>query len=318
MTYRMCKICFVLFIGTFSTIEASAQESSASPLLELASTITHNNLQSPESPHHQALVLDDGFESLVLRVNLVRSAKETIDIQTFIWEDEETSRFFGQELIKASQRGVKIRLLVDHMWSTKDPDRLAWNAKNLEGIEIKLYRPMTKRLKPSLPRKIVNILTPNDTNQRMHTKVMVVDNAIGITGGRNIGNSYFDYSTKYNFKDREILVLGPTVNEMTQSFQSYWDFKHVYSSTELRDVAKKVQKDTLEAIPNEDNYDLPYFRSLDQLASDQNYIEKTFIEPSMRVKSATFVADHPGKKTWFYFFNPRGGGDLTEAMGDHF
>lgn len=313
-----CSIFLLLLLENLVAPKTSAQTASPSPLLELASVVTQANQQDPETPHHRVLVLDDGFESFVLRVYLIRSATKTIDIQTFIWADDETSRYFEKELVKASQRGVKIRVLVDHMWSTKDPNRLAWNADHQEGIAIKVYRPMAKRLKPSFPRKLINILIPNDTNQRMHNKVMLVDSAIGLTGGRNIGNNYFDYSTKYNFKDRDILVIGPAVDQMKASFQAYWNFKHSYSSTELKDVAQRIEKGTLDPKPIDDNFDLPYFSSLDRDANDTSYIKNKFITPSIPVEHATFVADKPGRKTRSYFFSPRGGGAMTAAMNAQF
>ncbi|MFP6584104.1 MAG: phospholipase D family protein [Candidatus Hydrogenedentota bacterium] len=308
----------ILLTIILTTSTTATQASTPSALLDLATTITESNQRNPQSPRHQALVLDDGFESFVLRVHLVRSAKHTIDIQTFIWADEETSRYFAQELIKASQRGVKIRLLVDHMWSTKNPERLAWNAQHLDGIQIKLYRPTAKRLKLSFPRKLINFLTPNGTNQRMHNKVMVVDNTIGITGGRNIGNNYFDYATKYNFKDREVLIIGPAVADMTRSFQAYWDFKRSYASTELLDVAEVMENGALEPPPSTDNYDLPYFQSLNTLSDDPQYIQNKFVIPSTPVQNAEFIADKPGRKTFSYFFSPHGGGAMAHTMRRHF
>ncbi len=308
----------VFLVGMFPALRTVAQPTSPSPLLELASVVAQTNLQNPQTQQHQVLVLDDGFEAFVLRVHLVRSAERTIDIQTFIWSDEETSRFFAEELIKASRRGVKVRLLVDHMWSTKDPDRLAWNTEHLDGIEIKLYRPMAKRLNPSFPRKIVNILTPNGTNQRMHNKLMLVDGAVGITGGRNVGNNYFDYSTKYNFKDREILVIGPAVADMAGSFQAYWNFKHSYSSGDLLDVAQRLHKGTVRPEAFEDDFELPYFRSLSRLSDDRSYIDRMFVGRSMPVERVEFVSDNPGRKTRSYFFSPRGGGALTAAMRNRF
>lgn len=308
---------FTILVSIFHALETSAQTPSPSPLLELASAVVKKNQQEPETQHHQVLVLDDGFESFVLRVHLVRSAIKTIDIQTFIWSDEETSRYLAKELINATRRGVKVRLLVDYKWSSKNPDRLAWNTGHLDDIEIKLYRAMAKRLKPSLPRKIISIWTPNGTNQRMHNKLMLVDGAIGITGGRNVGNSYFGYSTRCNFKDREILVVGPAVADMTESFQAYWDFEHAYSSAELIDVAQKMHDGTLEPEPLEDNFELPYFHLLNRLSDDPSYIRKAFIGRSMPAQCVEFVSDKPGKKTWSYYFNPRGGGALTAAMYSH-
>lgn len=307
-----------VLLMALAAVGAKAQTPLTSPLLGLASSVAEKNSNAVTGSHHEVLLLDDGFESFVLRVHLVRSAKKTIDVQTFIWADEETSHYFANELIEASRRGVKIRVLVDHMWSTKDPERLAWNLENSNDIKIKLYRPMAKRLKPSFPRKIVNMLTPNDTNQRMHNKVMLVDGVIGITGGRNIGNNYFDYSVKYNFKDRDIMVVGPSVDDMAASFDRYWDFKHSYSSEELLDVARLMRNGTLVPAIIDDDFESPYFQLLSRLSDDPEYIADTFVGPSMSVDEVEFVADRPGRKTLSYWFSPHGGGAMSDAMRDQF
>jgi cardiolipin synthase C len=287
--------------------KASAQ--AASPILGLAAQM---------QGEHRVLTLDDGFDSFVLRVHLVRAAQATIDLQTFIWADDECSRYFEKELIKAAERGVKIRLLVDHMWSTKDPDRIAWNADHLGDIDIKLYRPMAKRLDPSLPRKIINILTPNGTNQRMHNKVMVVDGAVGLTGGRNIGNRYFDYSTTYNFKDRDLMVVGPIVEDMAASFDRYWNFKHAYATDELKDMARMLENGELETYRADVDLNTPYFQRLGERADDTPYLVDTFVAPATAVTDIEFVADEPGRKTLSYFFSPHGGGAMSEAMHKEF
>ncbi len=298
--------------------QCSAFALEASPLLDYALDVYGQNLVQSSSKHHHALVLDDGFESFVLRVHLVRSAKTSIDLQTFIWADEETSRYFENELKAAADRGVKIRLLVDHMWSTKNPDRLAWNLDYLDNIEIKLYRPMANRLKPSLPRKIVNMLTPNDTNQRMHTKVMLVDGVIGITGGRNVGNNYFDYSIDHNFKDREIAVMGPALEDMARSFEAYWRSKHAHYSDELIDVARRMRSGSLAVEPNNDDYAVPYFQSLDRLSNSPDYIRTNFVQPFVEVEDLEYVWDEPGRKTVSYFLSPHGGGAVAPAIRKHF
>jgi phosphatidylserine/phosphatidylglycerophosphate/cardiolipin synthase-like enzyme len=312
---RLALVCAVVITPVWAEDDQLPLES---PLFEMAADVERANQQSPDASRHQVLAIDGGFESFVLRVHLVRSATKTIDIQTFIWADEETSRYFANELVNAAKRGVKIRVLVDYMWSTKNPERLSWNLTHSENIHIKLYRPMARQLSPSFPRKIINLLTPNNTNQRMHNKVMVVDGAIGITGGRNIGNNYFDYSQKYNFKDRDIMVAGPSVDDMTASFEEFWAFKHSRSSEEFSDVARGIRNGTLLPQLNEDDFDLPYFQRLNELSSDAQFISDEFVDASMPASSVQFIADKPGRKTWSYWFSPRAGGAMSAAMRERF
>ena len=71
----------------------------------------------------------------------------------------------------------------------------------------------------------------------MHNKLQVVDGAVGVVGGRNIADRYFDYDTNYLFKDRDVVVYGPAVREMRASFEWFWTSPRTVPVQHLRDVA---------------------------------------------------------------------------------
>src|SRR5690606_36027779 len=134
-------------------------------------------------------------------LHLIRNAARTIDIQTFIWADDECARLVQYELEQAARRGVKIRVLVDYMGMS--PAFNPTPGEGAEPIDIKVYRPPLTLAKSILPHHMLDSLLPRGANQRMHLKTIIVDGAIGITGGRNFDNHYFNRSTSYNFKDRD-------------------------------------------------------------------------------------------------------------------
>lgn len=110
----------------------------------------------------------------------------------------------------AGRRGVKVRVLVAHMFSDQDRDTVAFLATVHPNFELKHYRPALSRLKPSLYQTLLASLRSfRDINQRMHNKVMLVDDAVLLTGGRNIETTYFDHSLGMNFRDRDVLAIGP-------------------------------------------------------------------------------------------------------------
>jgi putative cardiolipin synthase len=174
-----------------------------------------------EAPHKVKLVLN-GQDALHERIAMIRSARTSIDLQTFIWEADESGTLVFYELAKAAERGVKVRLICDYLTVENDPAKLA-AASTAEGVEIRLYRPISSNLRPSSWALCRSGLTSmNKLNKRMHSKLMVVDNAVGICGGRNISNKYFDESPDTNFKDMEIIVKGPVIQSMTDYFETFW------------------------------------------------------------------------------------------------
>lgn len=246
---------------------------------------------------NRVLIIGGGYDALLLRIHLIRHATTSIALQTFIWTNDECGRLMIYELIEAARRGVKVRILADHMFSDQDPDIGAFLATAHPNFEVRHYRPAMSRLKPSLYHTIFSAIRSfRDTNQRMHNKVMLVDEAILLTGGRNIENTYFDHSTSMNFRDRDILLAGPAVQAAVVSFAEYWGYRHAVPTRELRDVDAALKKDTFKRYPTRAYYDFgPHFAGLDREASDAALIAERFTARLQSVRRATFVADEPGK-----------------------
>lgn len=261
-----------------------------------------------------ACTIDRGSDALLARIHLIRNAKHTIDIQTFIWGGDESSRWIGYELARAAERGVQVRLLLDFMGAVKEADEYAFDRSRIPNVEIKIYRPIAKRIDPSLPHFTLSLILPNGTNQRMHNKTMVVDGEIGITGGRNFANEYFDFTTGHNFRDREMLVAGPAVDWMTRSFETFWESKFSYHNYDLKDVQTYLERGDhpapatkAEVIQN------AYFAELDAAADDSGAVTERLAGRMRRVEWMAFVADSPGKKSTLYL-DSQPGGSVAELI----
>lgn len=260
-------------------------------------------------------IVDRGDDALLLRIHLIRAARHSIDIQTYIWTNDECARIVLYELLHAAQRGVKVRILVDHMGAHKDPDQLAFITGLHPNISIKLYRPVGGLGNPQLPHILVDLLIPSGSNQRMHIKTFIVDGTLGITGGRNIGNNYFNYSLGYNFKDRDAYVLGPATGGMKDSFDAYWNAPQAVPTRDLRDIAKHIKNGIDREIPGHDRiYFNDHFRDLDDRANDPGEIRRTFIDTLQPVDRATYVADAPGRKNRRLYCNRWNNGVVTNEM----
>jgi phosphatidylserine/phosphatidylglycerophosphate/cardiolipin synthase-like enzyme len=130
-------------------------------------------------------------------------------------------------------------------------------------------------------------------NQRMHNKLLVVDDLAGLIGGRNIADRYFDYDPNYDFKDRDALVFGSTAREMRESFDWFWFGHKTIPVQHLRDVAAELLKgEPVELEPYEPS---PRLRPLLEQLDDEQLIRELFIEPSVVVERLAYFSDRPRK-----------------------
>ena len=167
-------------------------------------------------------LLEKGEESLMVRAWLAESAERTIDVQYFIWSNDNIGILASERLLSAAERGVKIRVIVDDLLIDAEPKTiLSLNAH--PNIQIKIYNPMHS-VGTGFFTQLWYLLTDfRGSNQRMHDKVAIFDHSLAITGGRNMADEYYDYDHAYNFRDRDVMVAGAVMSEIDQSFESFWE-----------------------------------------------------------------------------------------------
>jgi cardiolipin synthase C len=169
-----------------------------------------------------AYVLDTGEEALLARGWLADHAEASIDVQYFIWSTDNIGILAAEALLRAADRGVKVRVIVDDLLIDA-PDKSLVALARHPGVDIRIYNPQTSVGVP-LHKRVLNLVTNfRGVNQRMHDKTLVVDGKIAITGGRNMAAEYFDYNHKYNFRDRDVLLLGEAVRAMKANFEAFWE-----------------------------------------------------------------------------------------------
>lgn len=155
------------------------------------------------------------------RAGLTNQAEKTIDAQYYIWEEDDTGFILAERILRAAERGVRVRLLLDHITTSKADFRLARMDQH-PNIEIRLFNPFATRRFRSLEL----LFGLRRLNHRMHNKAFIVDNAIAIVGGRNIGDKYFGIGTAQNFRDLDLALVGPVVQEVSASFDIYWNSEY--------------------------------------------------------------------------------------------
>lgn len=166
-----------------------------------------------------ASLIEDGMSAFFIRAAFARMATKTIDIQTYIYSNDFSSRVLIGELKNAADRGVKVRILIDDYGTNSDiADVILLNQH--PNIEVKIFNAVKHRARILYYPQI--LIDFNRLNSRMHNKLFIVDNIALITGGRNVGSNYFVPETSANFSDTDVLFLGEITRGATDSFDKYW------------------------------------------------------------------------------------------------
>ncbi len=257
-------------------------------------------------------VLEEGGDAILSRAWLSEYAEKTIDIQYFIFSTDNIGLIACDYLVRAADRGVKVRIIVDDFMVNAKADEILTLASH-KNITIKIYNPNVN-LGKNLFGKVKSFATDfRGANQRMHNKTFIVDDKIVITGGRNIADEYFDYDHEYNFRDREVLLLGKVVKDVKLSFNNFWN------NTLSVDVTKVIDNENIqignfdklhEYACNPTNF-WPQIRT--KLDSFPKTIQK--IKNSNQlvwVDKISFVSDNPGKNDGTH--GMAGGGKTTSTL----
>jgi putative cardiolipin synthase len=189
------------------------------------------------------MLIPRNSEALNWRLALIDSAQQCIDLQVFIWSNDESGRLLLSRIIAAAERGVKVRLLVDDLpkdWTDREIALVA----RIPNIELRRFNP--GRVRKGILRRTLQMSTQFTTlNRRMHNKQMLVDGCWGIVGGRNIGNPYFGLSTKYNNQDLDLLLTGPIIEDLAIDFDEYWNAWAAYPGEAMYKVVSPKKKEKI-------------------------------------------------------------------------
>jgi len=172
-------------------------------------------------------LLASGDEALASLVALADRAERTLDLQYYIITQDESSRIVLQHVRKAAERGVRVRILVDD-FNTAGEDRRLMRLGQHANIEVRLFNPFPGGRFALWMRFLASASDIPRINHRMHNKLFVADNALAITGGRNIGDQYFTLDKYSNFIDLDVVAAGPIVPQLSASFDAFWNSKYSY------------------------------------------------------------------------------------------
>lgn len=195
------------------TTSEALPANASSPLGEI-----NNEWQLEHGELSGIIGLGDGIDGLGVRLRLMEEAQRSIDAQYFIIKKDAAGALFTGKLLLAADRGVRVRLLVDDIFSP-GVDQAFTTLNSHPNVQVRLFNPLSRK-----SYKYWSYLVDfKRANRRMHNKSFTVDNAITIVGGRNIGEEYFELKQDVKFDDYEVLALGPAVEEVSAAFDQFWN-----------------------------------------------------------------------------------------------
>lgn len=276
--------------------------------IEKALALTNKDLKSQSGIY----TLENGGRSFFSRVWFMQHAQKSIDIQYYSIAKDITGRIACDELIRAADEGVKVRIIIDDA-ATKMRSREVELLDSHENIEIRVYNAglMLGRVDRRIAKLTGNY---NRMLRRMHNKIIVFDDEVCITGGRNIADEYFDYDDEFNFRDRDLLMIGKGLTEAKKSFEKFWNDSLTvpYSKISGKYINKndpsrfsKLHEEAAKYYSNEIR------KRIDKFPDELRNAEKN--KELIWVKQAVYISDKPGKNE---DKESRKGGICTDSLTD--
>ena len=258
-----------------------------------------------------ATLIDDGLSAFVIRAAFARMATKTIDLQTYIYSNDFSSKVLIGELKRAADRGVKVRILLDDYGTKSDiVDVMLLNQH--PNIEVKVFNPVANRSRILYYPQF--LLDFNRLNSRMHNKLFIVDNVAYITGGRNVGSNYFYPETASNFSDTDVLFIGAMTKYATASFDEYWNYHlaipaSVFPKAKSKRAVSKLEKKFAE-IEKKSADAIKEYNKIISLAQNE-YNNKKF---DFSWGHGKFLADPPSKIEMTMEEKEKYRGDIVQAL----
>jgi cardiolipin synthase C len=192
-------------------------------------------------------LLSSGDEALASLIALADHAERTLDIQYYIIHEDDSTRTLLHHVRLAADRGVRVRILVDDL-NTAGEDQRFMHLSEHVNVELRVFNPFPSARFSTWIRWVASATSLKRINHRMHNKLFVADNALAITGGRNIGDQYFTRDQRSNFIDLDVVAAGAIVPELSASFDEFWNSKYAFP---IQSIADSMNTETASPPPVE-------------------------------------------------------------------
>jgi len=167
-------------------------------------------------------IIPAGADGFLTRMQMMNAAEKTLDLQYFIFRGDETGQQLTNAVLRAADRGVRVRVLVDD-GETVGGDEQISTLEAHPSVEIRIFNPFAYRGPSMHLRALEFLFNFSRLDYRMHNKLLVVDNAIALIGGRNIGDQYFQIDPESQFADDDVFSAGPIAQQLSTTFDEFWN-----------------------------------------------------------------------------------------------
>jgi putative cardiolipin synthase len=212
------------------------------------------------------LPIQEDRDAFMARLAMADLAEKTLDAQYYIWDNDTTGRILGERLLRAADRGVRVRVLIDDNYMTNARDSGIAILAAHPNLEVRFFNPVGNRSS----RTMSFIEDFSRLDHRMHNKMFIVDDAVGIVGGRNIADVYFGVDTTHDYRDLDVMAAGPIVGDLSAAFDSFWNSEWaipvgaVVTKLPTDDELREVRARSEERIA-ETGYPYPVYQSAEDL-----------------------------------------------------
>jgi putative cardiolipin synthase len=187
---------------------------------------------TPPGEHSGFRLMPLGVYSLDARIELAARARRTLDLQYYLIADDGAGRLLMRSLKEAALRGVRVRLLVDDLY-TASTDQMLLALQDTPNIEVRLFNPFCCAREHLAGRFVASAFELPRLNHRMHNKLFIADGVMAVAGGRNIADEYFTLNVAQNFVDMDAVVVGKVVDQLSDIFDDYWNSEEVYPIAQI-------------------------------------------------------------------------------------
>jgi len=181
-------------------------------------------------------LIGNGTEALQARLALIEAATRSLDLQVYQFKGDAIGRALMRALRDAAVRGVRVRVLVDDLYTAGD-DGLWLALSSQPGVELRLFNPFLAARDSPVSRLLESALGDERLHRRMHNKLMVADGVLALAGGRNIADAYYLPMPQGSFVDIDVLVAGALVPQMAQAFDLYWNSEYSHALSSVLELA---------------------------------------------------------------------------------
>lgn len=183
--------------------------------------------------------LHDPLLALQVRLGLALKASRTLDLQYYLWKGDLSGTLLLHRAVEAADRGVRVRLLIDDIYhSGRDEVYAALDAH--PNFEVRVFNPLRRRRR--IGRNLHIVINKGKLNRRMHNKIFLVDGAVAILGGRNIGDDYFLLDPELSFRDLDVLAAGEAAQDAGSAYDLYWNSDLSVPISEIRRRASGTEE----------------------------------------------------------------------------